>query len=88
MTTATAYEWNTGRQYAADGQRIVAEVSADGVLFYDMSRGIYGSMPLPAWGKLSDASAVRSYVMGRYDRNAYESNADAHAFFVRCAYSN
>jgi hypothetical protein len=50
MNATNTYEWNTGRQYAADGQRIRAEVTPDGVNFYDMSRGIYGTVALPVYG--------------------------------------
>lgn len=77
------YEWNTGRLYSPEGQHITAEVSETGVAFYDRSRGIYGTLPLPQHGDLSDALRVRSYVMANYDRNTYSSGAEAHAFFVR-----
>jgi len=89
----TRYEWNTGRHYSPEGQRIVAEVTPDTISFFDMSRGIYGTMerygmnqcgmaqaPWPA----GSPDAVRSYVMARYDAGRYSSGAEAHAFFLRC----
>lgn len=85
MTAATArHEWNTGRHYTAEGQRIVAEVTATGVNFFDMSRGIYGTVTLPTYSTLSDTASVRSHVMGRYDRNEYKGGEEAYNFFLRC----
>lgn len=77
------YEWNTGRHYSPEGQRIVAEVTDERVAFYDFARGIYGTLPLPQYGELSDALRVRSYVMAGYDRNTYSSGHEAHGFFMR-----
>jgi hypothetical protein len=84
MTATTTYEWNTGRQYAADGQRIRAEVTPEGIHFYDLSRGIYGTVALPVYGKLDSAHAVRSHVMHKYDHNAYTGGEAAYSFFLRC----
>lgn len=85
MTATTArHEWNTGRLYTAEGQRIVAEVTPSGVNFCDMSRGIYGTVTLPAYSTLSDTASVRSHVMGRYDRNEYKGGEEAYNFFLRC----
>lgn len=82
------YEWNTGRHYSPEGQRIIAEVTPEGIAFFDASRGIYGTMerygmtqaPWPT----ESLDAVRSYVMARYDAGRYSSGAEAHAFFLRC----
>lgn len=81
MTTTARHEWNTGRLYTAAGQRIVAEVTADGVNFFDMSRGIYGTVTLPTYSTLSDTASVRSHVMSRYDRNEYTSGPAAFEFW-------
>jgi hypothetical protein len=62
----TRIEWNTGRLYAEDGQRIVAEIGPDDVLFWDCARGIGGIVPLP-----EDTSplGIRRHVMLEYDMN-------------------
>lgn len=83
MTEHARYEWNTGRHYTPEGQRIVAEVGEDLVSFYDYSRGIYGTMPRSRWNPLTDLDAVRSYVMANYDGNKYDSGQQAYAFFLR-----
>jgi hypothetical protein len=79
----TRYEWNTGRHYTPEGQRIVAEVTADTVSFFDASRGIYGTMERTPW-LVESPDAVRSFVMSRYDNNKYSSGAEAYEFFLRC----
>ena len=79
----TRYEWNTGRHYTPEGQRIIAETTPEGISFYDASRGIYGTMERTPW-LVESLDAVRSYVMARYDANRYSSGAEAHAFFLRC----
>jgi hypothetical protein len=42
------FQWNTGRQYDAHGQRMVAVVDEihNQLLFHDLSRGIPGAIPL------------------------------------------
>lgn len=84
-TAPTRHEWNTNRPYTAEGQRIIAEVTATGVNFYDTSRGIYGTVALPTIAPLSDTYSVQRHVMGRYDRNEYTSGAEAYEFFNRAA---
>lgn len=82
MTTTTKrHEWNTGRLYSANGQPIIAEVTPDGVHFYDRARGIYGTIALPAYSTLSDTHSVRSHVMRAYDRNEYTSGPGAFDFW-------
>lgn len=81
MPTPIRHEWNTGRLYGANGQPMIAEVTPDGVHFYDMARGIYGTVTLPAYSTLSDTHSVRSHVMGRYDRNEYTSGPAAYDFY-------
>jgi len=83
--TATRYEWNTGRLYTAEGQRIVAEVTASGVHFYDMSRGVGGTVALPKYSTLSDTHAVRRHVMDAYDHNRYASTEESRNLFLHLA---
>jgi len=84
MTTSPArHEWNTGRLYTAEGQRIVAEVTATGVHFYDMSRGVGGTVALPTYSTLSDTYSVRQHVMSAYDHNRYVSTEEARNLFLR-----
>jgi hypothetical protein len=77
------YEWNTGRHYSPEGQRIIAETAPDSVSFYDVSRGVYGTIERTPY-LIESPDAVRSYVMSRYDAGRYSSGAEAHAFFLRC----
>jgi hypothetical protein len=74
-------EWNTGRLYAEDGQRIVAEVVADGVVFYDCARGFGGKVSLPDATGFSempslDRAAIQRHVMREYDYNRITSDYD------------
>lgn len=36
------HQWQTGRQYSAEGQRIVAETVEGGVIFRDIDRNVEG----------------------------------------------
>jgi hypothetical protein len=76
-------EWNTGRYYTAEGQRIVAEVLADCVVFYDTARGFGGTVSLPCVGNVQDAAAIQRHVMRCYDRNDYKSTPEDRALFNR-----
>lgn len=71
-------QWNTGRQYTAHGQRIVAEVRGDVVLFRDIDRMIYGEItaPLP---ELVTYAGLRSFVENAYGLGYYQWNGDAGA---------
>lgn len=77
------FEWNTGRFYTADGQRIVAEVLADCIVFYDTARGFGGTVSLPSIVTPGDADALQRHVMRCYDRNDYKSTPEDRAFFNR-----
>lgn len=79
MTKTIAF--NTGRQYTAEGQYIVATLHADGtVTFMDHSRSIDGAF---AWGTAYldhfDARELQAEVMHRYDHGDYASTADSRA---------
>lgn len=75
-------EWNTGRLYTSEGQRIVAEVLADCIVFYDTARGFGGTISLP-WGSIiGDETALQRHVMRCYDRNDYKSTPADRAFFL------
>ena len=76
-------EWNTGRYYTAEGQRIVAEVLADCVVFYDTARGFGGTVSLPCAVTGHDSAAIQRHVMRCYDRNDYKSTPEDRAFFNR-----
>lgn len=77
------FEWNTGRFYTAEGQRIVAEVLADCIVFYDTARGFGGTVSLPSFAGAGDADAVQRHVMRCYDRNDYKSTPEDRALFNR-----
>jgi hypothetical protein len=83
--TPARHEWNTGRLYTAEGQRIIAEVTATGVHFYDMSRGVGGTVALPTYSTLSDTYSVRQHVMAAYDHNRYASTEESRNLFLRLA---
>lgn len=57
--------WNTGRQYTAQGQRIMAKAVPGGLIFVDHDRQIDGFVPGDFVGD------VRTRVMTAYDTNAY-----------------
>ena len=67
------HEWNTGRQYDAHGQRMVAKVEDEHILFSDRSRHINGVIPL---GEFLKGRSLRTYevenlVMSNYDLGNY-----------------
>ena len=70
------HQWNTGRQYDTHGQRMVARVEDDHILFSDLSRHINGSIPLGNYLRNSrlDAYTLRSLVMANYDFGNYSGN--------------
>ena len=76
-------EWNTGRFYTAEGQRIVAEVLDDCIVFYDTARGFGGTVSLPWGGIIGDEAALQRHVMRCYDRNDYKSTPADRDFFNR-----
>lgn len=54
--------WNTGRQYAADGQRIVAAITPTGAIFLDRTRHIDGFVA---------GATTRAEIMAGYDAGIY-----------------
>jgi len=68
-------QWNTGRQYDAHGQRMVAVVDEanNQLLFHDLSRGIPGAIPLGdyALGRGLDKYAIEQLVMANYNFGNY-----------------
>ena len=74
-------QFNTGRQYSANGQRIVAEFTyADrygnpGILFNDLDRHIDGFIP---WEGLMDCRVtLKEVVMFNYDHGNYKWHSEA-----------
>jgi len=67
-------KFNTGRQYTAEGQVIVATLHDDGVVtFFDHSRGIDGEFKLADVDKHFAQVFSDRTVMNAYDRNIYQS---------------
>jgi hypothetical protein len=67
-------QFNTGRFYQADGQRIVCETVDDGerhgIIFNDLSRGIDGYIPL---AKLPpDRYCLETQTLHNYDFGNYQ----------------
>jgi hypothetical protein len=71
------HEWNTGRQYDAHGQRMVAKVEDEHILFSDRSRHINGVIPLGAYLQRHrlDAYTLETLVMTNYDFGNYSGSA-------------
>ena len=71
------HEWNTGRCYDAHGQRMVAKVEDDCILFSDRSRHIHGVIPLGAYlhRRSLDNYAIEQLVMHNYDFGNYSGSA-------------
>lgn len=72
------FQFNTGRLYARDGQRIDVEAVTDGttwvVKFWDRSRHIDGGFTFADWeseGGYMGEVLMREIVLGRYDRMEY-----------------
>jgi hypothetical protein len=67
------HQWNTGRHYDAHGQRMVALVADNAIVFSDLSRGINGSVPLGDYlrGHRLDTYTLESLVMTNYDFGNY-----------------
>lgn len=70
-------QWNTGNKYTVHGQRIVAELRGDVVLFRDIDRMIYGVITAPLILELFAPADLRSYVWAAYNANAYQWHGDA-----------
>ena len=70
------FQWNTGRQYDAHGQRMVAVVDEihNQLLFHDLSRGIPGAIPLGDYargGRGFDKYDIERLVMANYEHGNY-----------------
>lgn len=70
------HQWNTGRRYDEHGQRMVAQVEGDRILFSDLSRFINGSIPLGKFlqGTKLDRYTLESLVMTNYDFGNYSGS--------------
>ena len=67
-------QWNTGRQYTSEGQRITARVMPDGsILFADYSRGVDGLIAKPPV-EIDSEQTLRTIVMRAYDSHNYRSS--------------
>lgn len=71
------YQWNTGRQYDEHGQRMVALVEDEHILFSDRSRHINGVIPLGAYlkGRRLDKYETEKLVMANYDFGNYSGSS-------------
>lgn len=70
------HQWNTGNRYDEHGQRIVAQVEGDCILFSDLSRHINGSIPLGKYlqGSGLDKYSIKELVMCNYDHGNYSGS--------------
>ena len=70
------HQWNTGRQYDEHGQRMVAQVERDCILFSDLSRHINGAVPLGDYlqSHRLDAYTLEALVMTNYDFGNYSGS--------------
>lgn len=71
------HQWNTGRHYDQHGQRMVALVEDEHILFSDRSRHINGVIPLGAYlkGRALDKHEVEQLVMTNYDFGNYSGSS-------------
>jgi hypothetical protein len=71
------HEWNTGRQYDEHGQRMVAKVEDEHILFSDRSRHINGVIPLGEYLKRHrlDVYTLETLVMTNYDFGNYSASS-------------
>jgi hypothetical protein len=67
-------EWKTGRIYDFP-QVIVAVMDTDGIAFHDASRGISGTIALPAGYPIDTPAKLQSHVMRSYDSGAYRATS-------------
>ena len=70
------HQWNTGRHYDADGQRMVAQVEGNALLFSDLSRHINGVIPTGNFllGRTLDKYSIERLVMTNYDHGNYSGS--------------
>lgn len=71
------HEWNTGRRYDQHGQRMVAVVEKEWLVFTDVSRQIDGAIPLGMFlqGRELDRQTIEALVMTNYDYGNYSGSA-------------
>jgi hypothetical protein len=62
-------EWNTGREYSAQGQPIQATLVGDWVYFSDAARDIQGKFPVQPG--IDTEIELQRHVMSVYDRSIY-----------------
>ena len=65
------FQFNTGRQYGPEGQRIVVKTTSDGIRFHDVDRGIEGFIKCNPV-HLESKSEIKEILMFCYDRGVYE----------------
>jgi hypothetical protein len=64
-------QWQTGRFYTEQGQRMVAQTSGKYIQFTDLDRGINGVIPLATDHCIDSKYDLREVTMFNYDRNNY-----------------
>lgn len=74
-------QFNTGRYYTAEGQKIVAVVVKGGIFFRDHSRGIDGYIVCNM--QHMSESDVKDNVMLAYDRGMYSYHDGVYAIDLR-----
>lgn len=75
MNPGMKTQWNTGRVYCSDGQRMSARIDpANVVVFSDHSRGINGLIPLGNYVRFEGPRDLRDFVMWNYDRGNYSGS--------------
>lgn len=65
------FQWNTGRGYSALGQRVIAEVVAEGIVFHDLDRNIHGLIQIGTLPQVMDKHKLRELTMAMYDACGY-----------------
>jgi hypothetical protein len=70
------HRWTTGRAYDEHGQRMVAMVEGQKLLFSDLSRYINGAVPLGDFTLGRDLSKydIEALVMANYDFGNYSAS--------------
>ena len=71
------HQWNTGRHYDQHGQRMVALVEDEQILFSDRSRHINGVIPIGNFLKRKwlDKHEIETLVMTNYDFGNYSGSS-------------
>lgn len=71
------FQFNTGRQYGPEGQRIVVKTTSDGIRFHDVDRCIEGFIRVNP-SELQTYGEVQRTLMFCYDRGIYEHDMDSY----------